>query len=88
MDSKEIIGLLGGVFTTFGLIPQIYRLIKVKSSTEISLSFTIMYLTGNALWLIYGITIHSFSILVWNALGVVFNSIMLFLKFRYDKKKV
>jgi MtN3 and saliva related transmembrane protein len=51
----EIFGLLGEALTTFGYIPQLLRILKLKSAREISLPFTLSFLVGAICWLTYGI---------------------------------
>lgn len=51
----EIFGLLGGALTTFGYVPQLLRILKLKSAREISLPFTLSFLAGAICWLTYGI---------------------------------
>ena len=41
---SDILGFLGGALTTFGYIPQLVRILKLKSAREISLPFTLSFL--------------------------------------------
>ncbi|MGA3094328.1 MAG: SemiSWEET family transporter, partial [Dehalococcoidales bacterium] len=65
----ELLGLIAGVFTTFSLVPQIYRVLRLKSSKEISLSFTLCMAFGNLLWLAYGILSGLLPIILWNIIS-------------------
>ncbi len=56
MDWREVIGFIGGFLTTMGMIPQVWRLFRMKSAHEISISFSLLLNTGIAFWLIYGIS--------------------------------
>ncbi len=65
----EILGFAAGVFTTFSLVPQIYRVYRLKSAREISLAFTLSMAFGNLLWLTYGILSGSLPIILWNIIS-------------------
>ena len=48
---SEFLGFLGGAFTSLGYIPQLLRILKLKSAHEISLPFTLFFLAGGLCWL-------------------------------------
>jgi MtN3 and saliva related transmembrane protein len=87
LSSAEILGIIAGVFTTFALIPQILRVYKLKSAREISFLFTSCMLLGIIFWLIYGIILNLTSLIIWNSIGIVLNSWLLFSKFKYGREK-
>ncbi len=86
MDWKEILGFIGGVLTTGSLVPQIWRLFKLKSAREISLTFTTFYIFGIGFWLSYGIVQGLASIILWNSIGLIFGFIMLYAKIKYGRQ--
>ena len=55
MDWQEVPGFVGGLLTTMGMVPQVWRLFKLKSAHEISLTFSVLFVIGIAFWLAYGI---------------------------------
>ena len=83
----EYLGIVAGVFTTFAVIPQIIRVYKLKSAREISLIFTASMLLGVAIWLVYGIVLGLISLIIWNSIGIVLNSWLLFAKVKYGRVK-
>jgi len=85
LDWKELLGFIGGALTTVGFIPQVWRLFRLRSAHEISLPFTIFFITGIALWLSYGISLSRPSIIVWNATTLALGCAMLYAKLRYGK---
>ncbi|MFC1847045.1 SemiSWEET family sugar transporter [Chloroflexota bacterium] len=64
MDWKEFFGFMGGLLTTGGFIPQVWRLFKLRSAHEISLTFTSSFIIGIAFWLSYGISLGLFSVII------------------------
>jgi len=85
MDLKELLGFMGGLLMTAGFVPQVWRLFKLKSAHEISLSFSISFIVGIALWLSYGILLSLPSIILWNSISLVLGVCMLYAKLRYGR---
>jgi MtN3 and saliva related transmembrane protein len=83
--SYEFLGFAAGVFTTFSLVPQIYRVYKLKSAREISLAFTLCMAFGNLLWLTYGILSALLPLILWNLISFCLAGALVVAKSRYDK---
>jgi len=81
----EILGLLGGALTTFGYVPQLVRILRLKSAREISLPFTLSFLAGATCWLAYGVLLGLMPVILWNAAGIVFLSMLLCGKLKYGR---
>ena len=79
----SIVGIFAGLFTTFSTIPQIYRVIKLKSAREISLMFTVSMATGIFLWTVYGILNRSLPIVLWNAVSLCLIGVLISAKIKY-----
>ena len=85
MSFIEILGILAGALTTFGLVPQVIHVFRLKEAHEISLPFAVMYTVGVGLWLLYGIKLGLLPVTAWNAISLVFAALLLFAKIRYGK---
>ncbi len=85
MDGKEFLGFLGGFLTTAGFIPQVWRLFKLKSAREISLSFSSLFVIGIAFWLSYGISFGLPSVILWNSITLLLGCSMLYAKLKYGR---
>ncbi len=85
MDWRELLGLIAGALTTTGFIPQVRRLFKLRSAHEISLPFTIFFITGVGFWLLYGVLLGRLSIIIWNAITLALGCAMLYAKLRYGR---
>ena len=81
----EILGFLGGALTTFGYIPQLIRILKLKSAREISLPFTLSFLAGAACWLTYGVLLGLTPVILWNSAGIILLCTLLYAKLRYRR---
>ena len=81
----QFLGLIAGFFTTFSIVPQLYRVIKLKSAKEISLLFTVILAIGVFLWWVYGILIGSLPIILWNAISFCLICGLIVVKLKYGK---
>ncbi len=85
IDSIEIIGLMAAILTTSAFIPQVYKTWKTKDVKAISLTMYLVMFTGVILWLIYGIYINSFSMLIANSITSMLILFIVILKIKYHK---
>ena len=81
----EIIGIIAAILTTAAFIPQVYKTWQTKLVDELSLGMYLVFLTGVVCWLIYGILIHSFAIILANSVTVILVITLILLIFRYKK---
>ncbi len=85
MDWKELIGFVGGLLTTMGMVPQVWRLFKLKSAQEISLTFSLSLNIGIAFWLAYGIMNGLISVIIWNGIALILGCGMLYAKMKWGR---
>ena len=83
MEIVTILGLAAGALITVSFIPQIIKIYRLRETKDISLLMYIIFTIGILLWLIYGILIEDFPVIVANAIGIVFVSTVLFFKIKY-----
>ncbi len=79
----EIIGLLAAAFTTACWLPQALKTIRSQDTSGISLVTQIMFTVGVFLWLIYGLHLNNWPLIIANAITFVLVSIILVLKLRH-----
>jgi len=77
------IGALASVLTTISFIPQVWRVWKTRSARDLSLPMYLIFTTGVALWLVYGVMLGSWPIIVGNAITVVLAGIVLAMKLKF-----
>lgn len=83
IDKYEIIGLVAAMLTTSAYVPQVYKTWKTKSAGNISLTMYIAMFTGILLWLVYGIHLNSFAMIVANIITAILTLIIIFFKLKY-----
>ena len=77
------IGFLAGLLTTAAFLPQALRAWRTHSTGDLSLPAILVFVTGVALWVAYGVRLHSAPIVVWNALTIAINLGILGAKLRH-----
>jgi MtN3 and saliva related transmembrane protein len=83
MDFIEILGLVAGICTSSSVLPQLITTIKKKKASQVSTLMFIVMLTGNALWVYYGIDKKDVPIIATNIFTICLNVMMLILKYKY-----
>ena len=81
----DTFGFAAAAGTTFSIVPQIIRIWRLKSARDISLGMFLLFSVGVALWLLYGILVHAWPVMIANALTLVFSMVVLALKRRFDR---
>jgi MtN3 and saliva related transmembrane protein len=85
MDSTflTILGVVAGICTSSAVVPQLIKTLKSKKAEDVSPVMFIITLTGNALWIYYGVSKKDAAIISTNILSFILNAIMLYLNLRY-----
>lgn len=79
----QILGLAAGTLIVFASLPQILKIIKSKSTKDISLAMYIILNIGTLLWVIYGFVTNQIAIIIPNLIFLVLNLIILYLKIKH-----
>ncbi|MGD0736626.1 MAG: SemiSWEET transporter [Terracidiphilus sp.] len=81
------IGSIAAFCTTISFVPQLIRVWRRKSASDISLSMFLLFSFGVFCWLIYGIGMGAAPIIAANAVTLALALTILVLKLRYDRKQ-
>ncbi len=84
----EWTGFAAAFCTTTAFVPQLWRVIKLKSARDISLGTFLLFSMGVFMWLIYGIYSGSKPVMVSNGCTLVLSLSILYLKLKYDRNAV
>jgi MtN3 and saliva related transmembrane protein len=82
---EEALGFIGGGLITCSLIPQVYRVFKLRSAREISLLFNILLLIGLIFWIAYGAAFSLVPVVLWNSIALALVIGLLFAKLKYGR---
>ncbi|GAA5785782.1 sugar transporter SemiSWEET [Chitiniphilus shinanonensis] len=86
MDIVDIVGLFAGVCTTFAFVPQVWMVWRTRSARDISLGMYLIFVSGIALWLAYGLMAHAMPVVVANSVTLVLAGSVLAMKLRFDAR--
>ncbi len=81
----EAIGFAAAACTTAAFVPQLVRVLRLKSAREISLPTFLLFSVGVFLWLVYGLYTGSRPVIASNAVTLVLSLSILYLKLKYDR---
>lgn len=81
--SIEIIGIIAGLITTFGWVPQVLKVARERKAGDISLAATSAISAGVLLWTLYGVLIGSWPVVLANGATFVFIASIIGMKLRY-----
>lgn len=84
-SAVEDLGYAAAFCTTAAFVPQLVRVLRLRSAREISLPTFLLFSIGVLLWLIYGLYIQSKPVIVSNGFTLVLSVSILILKLRYDR---
>ncbi len=82
----DIIGYLAALLTTFSFLVQAIQSWRTRDLSGISVGMYSMFTLGVALWLIYGVVIESWPLIVTNALTFLFALSILLMKLKQMSK--
>lgn len=83
LPSYEYIGFAAATLTTCAFVPQLIKAWKTQQTRDISLGMMILFIIGVTLWLIYGIILMSWPIILANIVTVMLAGILLTLKLKH-----
>lgn len=83
MYDANILGLAAGSLTTLAFVPQVIKIWKTRHARDISLGMFSTFSLGVLLWLIYGIQIESWPVIIANALTLALSLVILVFKIRF-----
>jgi MtN3 and saliva related transmembrane protein len=79
----ELIGYAAAGLTTLSFLPQAWLTFRTRDVSGISLGMYSAFTFGVALWLLYGLMVGAWPIVVANAVTLVLAFIILCMKLRY-----
>ena len=82
-DLVEILGMAAAALTTLCWVPQAVRILRTRDTRSISLVAQTAFAAGVALWLVYGLLITSWPVILANAVTLLLALAILTMKVRY-----
>ena len=83
MNWIEIVGHFGALLSSITFIPQVYKAWQSKSVGDLSLNMMMIVFTSTIVWLIYGISLDLWPVIVANAIICLLSSVLIYFKFSF-----
>ena len=76
----EVVGYSAATLTTLAFVPQVLQALRTRDLRDISLSMYIAFCSGIMLWLIYGLLMQAWPVVIANVFTLGLAGVVLFLK--------
>jgi len=83
MSWIEGIGHLGALLSSITFIPQVYKAWKSKSVGDLSLTMILIVFSSTIIWLIYGIELLLWPVILANTIICLLSGILVFFKLTF-----
>lgn len=83
MQATELIGYAAAFLTTASFVPQALHTFKTKDVRGISLGMYSAFVAGITLWLVYGLLLNAWPLIVANAVTLTLATAILAMKLKY-----
>lgn len=83
MNWIDSIGSVAAALTTLSFVPQAFKTFKTRDVSGISLGMYTAFTLGVALWLVYGVLIGAWPVIIANAVTLVLALAILVMKLRF-----
>jgi MtN3 and saliva related transmembrane protein len=77
---SDLIGGLAAVMTTASFVPQVLLTVRTRDTSGISLWMYLMFSAGVGLWLIYGLLLAAWPLILANGVTLVLALVVLAIK--------
>jgi len=81
--TEEILGYIGGSLIVISLIPQLIKIITLKTSAGVSLEMFIVLLIAQGMWIGYSVLKNDFVILICNVASAFITVLILIFGYNY-----
>jgi MtN3 and saliva related transmembrane protein len=83
MNLIDSVGSLAAFFTTASFLPQAWHTFRTRDVSGISLSMYSLFTLGVALWLVYGLMLMAWPIIIANTITTSLALMILTMKLQY-----
>ena len=80
MNPQDLLGSMAAFCTTIAFVPQAVTIHKTRSTRDISLAMFSIFTLGVMLWLVYGLVIERWPIIIANAVTFTLAGYILYMK--------
>lgn len=83
VSAQALLGYVAGFLTTVAFVPQVLQVFRSRSTRDVSLGMFLLFSTGVALWLAYGVWIGSPPVIWANTITLLLCLCVLWAKWKW-----
>jgi MtN3 and saliva related transmembrane protein len=81
----EVVGHTGAFLSSITFIPQVYKVWQSKSVGDLSLAMMLIVFTSTLVWIVYGIGLMLWPVIICNGIIAVLSLLLIYFKFSFKK---
>ena len=81
----EVAGHTGAFLSSITFIPQVYKAWQSKSVGDLSSAMMFIVFSSTIVWLIYGINLNLWPVIICNSIIAVLSLVLIYFKFTFKK---
>ncbi len=85
IDPITLIGFAAATLTTLAFLPQVYKTWRSRSAQDLSYLMLLTFTSGVLLWLVYGLYLQAWPIILANIVTFGLNLWLIILKVHYSR---
>lgn len=82
-DISLWVGYVAACLTTVSFIPQVLKVWQTRSARDVSLGMYVLFSLGVAMWLLYGLMINAWPVVIANAVTLLLAGAVLVMKLKF-----
>jgi len=83
LQFHDLVGYAAGLLATAAFVPQVAKTFRERNTRDISLAMYVLFCAGVGLWLVYGLLIASWPVIISNLVTLALAGVVLILKIRH-----
>ena len=81
--TASAVGYAAAILTTISFVPQVLKVWRTRSARDVSLGMYSLFTLGIFTWLVYGVLIESWPVILANFVTLVLAGMVLAMKLRF-----
>jgi len=87
VNEVTVVSLFAATLSTVSFVPQAWSIIRTRSTDGISLKMYCITVAGFLAWLVYGVLLRQWAIIIQNVICLLLSSFILVMKLLPQRKK-
>lgn len=81
--TASAVGYVAAILTTISFVPQVLKVWRTRSARDVSLGMYSLFTLGIFTWLVYGVLIESWPVILANFVTLVLAGMVLAMKLKF-----